>query len=169
MGIDVEFSVYCIVSSLYTHTFTTDKPWKELQELVDQGYMILGPRNIENNTASLQKFNVPDNLSIRYYGRLGRFEMLQNLYHSYQEGVYSKWCKWNFNTSVLSNIEDIRSTLLVWDDMWDDIERVAKEDPELYDSHFNHVVRSKMRKILEYAVAQQPSSVQIHTDIHIDY
>jgi hypothetical protein len=168
MGIDVEFLVYCQKVSKITHKFTTSTPWKEMKEFTKQGYKIVRSNSEEATLEKVKSLN--DAPTIHYNNRLSFFEKIQNLYQSHH-AHYKPWCKWDFTEyNRLTSKKDFQSTLQVWEDLWNDIFTIIKENDSYdnsYDTYLAEIVHSKMREILQYALDNE--DIYIHTHIKIDY
>jgi hypothetical protein len=170
MGIDCDFDVHCFKVTHKTHTFTTPTPWKETKEFTQQGYKVIRTSDTEVFLMKEQYLSEP---SLSYSNRLSFIEPFQELYQKYIP-IYSQWCYWSFNNSEMSGIDHFKTTLQVWDDIWNDIiadaelhNTTATKYNKEYPIGIAEEIRDGMRKILEFASTNEGITVQ--TSFRIDW
>jgi hypothetical protein len=157
MGFDVHFNVNCCKVTTVNHTFTTDTPWKEIKELQEQGYEIVRSSTTD---AILQKVESIEAPSILYIGGFDFFEQAQQLFQK-QQFHFKEWCKWECSRSnSLTSIRDIKTTIGVWDDLWEDILKKITNPKDFFPyTDFLNMIYTQMKLILQYAID--------HENIHI--
>ena len=144
----------------------TATPWKETRELQARGYKIVRSSTTE---ATLQKVEPVDAApTLSHTGRYKSFERAQQLFQSHHIH-FKEWCKWDFSRSrPLTSIEDIKSTLAVWDDLWEPILSTMRDPELIYPySEVLQTVYTEMKPILEYAIDHE--NIHVFTDYEIDY
>jgi hypothetical protein len=180
MGIDATLTVTCKKTIKSTHTFTTDKPWKETKKLMRKGYTIL--KIFDEYTVVSKIESLIDSPCISYNTSLNLIDASYNKFRNSHEH-HMKWCKWSFNESSILNNNEFQSALNVWDDLWKNVlmdnyySEDSDDDPEdikLWnkdarptDNNFLIMIHSKMREILEYAIENNCDS--IITEFNLDY
>ena len=157
MGIDCIFRVQCYKETYLTHTYTTETPWKEIAELTKQDYMIVRKTNTEVTVKKQERIPEPH---IFYHNRLSFIEPIMDLFYDNLDH-FREDCDWDFE-SDMSGTDRFKSTLRVWDALWDAVvadaearnSKMSKYERPYPIGNANWI-RREVRQILEYAAENE--------------
>jgi hypothetical protein len=103
---------------------------------------------------------------------------MENIQRLFQDQLpyFQPWCRWDFESgTLLKETEELRSTLLVWDELWKGVFTIIKEDEELhkekpweqtYDASLASLIHTRLREIFQYAL--EHDGIQVITRMEID-